>query len=79
MNYYRRFLPNLSTIVLPMNKLLLGETVWKWTNACEKAFSFDDYNPELPVKLACDASPYGLGDVLYHTMPYGSERPIVLL
>ncbi|XP_033733620.1 uncharacterized protein K02A2.6-like [Pecten maximus] len=34
------------------------------------------YNPELPVKLACDASPYGLGAVLSHIMPDDSERPI---
>ena len=32
------------------------------------------YDPVLPVKLACDASPTGIGAVLSHVMPDGSER-----
>ena len=34
---------------------------------------FDD---QLPLILECDASPYGLGAVLSHQMPDGSERPV---
>lgn len=34
------------------------------------------YVPHKPVKLACDASPYGLGSVLSHVMDDGTERPI---
>lgn len=34
------------------------------------------YNPELPLVLATDASPYGVGAVLSHVLPDGSERPI---
>lgn len=34
------------------------------------------YNPELPLYLACDASPYGVGAVLSHVMPDGEEKPI---
>ena len=29
-----------------------------------------------PVRLACDASSTGIGAVLSHVMPYGSERPV---
>lgn len=34
------------------------------------------YNSKLPLTLATDASPVGLGGVLSHIMPDGTERPI---
>lgn len=34
------------------------------------------YVPHKPVKLACDASPYGLDRALSHVMDDGTERPI---
>ena len=30
----------------------------------------------LPLGLVCDVSAYGIGAILSHTMPNGSERPI---
>ena len=30
----------------------------------------------MPLKLECDASPYGVGTVLSHVMPNGDEKPI---
>ncbi|XP_038064022.1 uncharacterized protein K02A2.6-like [Patiria miniata] len=86
-NYYHRFLPNLSTELHPLNELLQKNHKWVWTPTCEKAFEkakslitadevLTHYDPDLPVKLACDASPYGLGAVMSHVMPDGSERPV---
>lgn len=86
-NYYRRFLPNLSAIEGPLNELLQGEKTWEWTDACDESFRkvkelitseqvLCHYDTKQPVKLACDASPYGLGCVLSHIMDDGTERPI---
>ena len=33
------------------------------------------YDPSLPLRLACDASPVGIGAVLSHVMNDGAERP----
>ena len=35
-----------------------------------------DYNPQWPLVLACDASFYGVGAILAHMMPDGSEKLI---
>ena len=34
------------------------------------------YDPKLPLKLAGDASAYGIGAVLSHVFPDGGERPV---
>ena len=37
------------------------------------------YDPALPVKLACDASPTSIGAILSHVMPDGSERSVAFV
>ena len=86
-NYYSHFLPRLSTLVRPLNQLLEKHHKWKWTESCEQAFQkakklvssdqvLTHYDPDLPRRMASDASPYGLGAVLSHVTKDGSERPI---
>ena len=87
-NYYHRLLPDLSTVLRPLNQLLEKTHKWSWTKECEKSFEeikrimisvevLTHYDVNLPVKLACDASPYGIGAVLSHTMRDRLKRPIV--
>ncbi|XP_058840923.1 uncharacterized protein K02A2.6-like [Topomyia yanbarensis] len=86
-NYYGRFFKNLSTVLYPLNNLLKKDVPFVWTKQCEESFrtvklqmqSKDclvHYSPELPLALAKDASPYGVGAVLSHLYPDGTERPI---
>ena len=86
-NYYHKFLPNLATTLNPLNRLLEQGKPWKWTAECEEAFVsvkkliasdivLTHYDPERPLRLACDASSVGVGAVLSHVMEDGSERPI---
>ena len=37
-NYYGKFIPNLSTIVHPLNQLLQKDKEFQWTAACDQAF-----------------------------------------
>ena len=85
-NYYARFLPNLATTLHPLNELLQKGVEWRWTADCTTAFDtvkaqiasdlvLTHFDSALPVRVASDASPYGLGAVLSHVMPTGEERP----
>lgn len=87
LTYYSRFLPNLSTKLAPLNKLLSPKFKWKWKPEQERTFQESKkllissqllvhFDPNLPITLACDASNYGIGAVLAHTLPNGSEKPI---
>lgn len=86
-NYYGRFIKNLSDIIHHLNILLKRNTVFEWSKECEVTFNkvkreFESekvlipFNPKLPLVLAVDASPYGVGPVLSHAYPDGTERVI---
>ena len=71
-NYYGKFLSNLSTTVAPLHKLLVKGTQWKWGEQQQQAFKI----VKAQLALSCDASPYGVGAVLAHRFEDGTERPI---
>jgi len=86
-NYYGKFIPKLSAVAAPLNKLLRKGERWNWTPEQEKSWIelksllssaqvLCAYNPSFPLLLACDASPFGVAAVLSHQFPDGSERPI---
>nr|XP_012149735.1 PREDICTED: uncharacterized protein K02A2.6-like [Megachile rotundata] len=73
-HYYDRFIPNLSSILKPLNTLLQKEVKYEWSPDCEK--SFQAAKKAFTITLATDASPYGVGAVLSHIFPDGSEKAI---
>jgi len=86
-NYYSRFMPNLSSKLRPLNELLKKDVSWKWSVECEQAFLncklalkgpnvLAHYDAKQPISLACDASAYGVGAVISHVLQDGSDRPI---
>ena len=79
----------MADIVKPLYRLLEKGTEWKWTKTEQLSFeNFEQvlltapvltiFDQNLPLKLDCDASQYGLGAVLSHVYPDKSERPIAL-
>lgn len=85
--FYARFLPDLSTVAQPLYELTQKDTAFDWSKKHEESFTrikeevasdriLMGYNPALPLVVAVDASPVGLGAVLSHRMPNGEERPI---
>ncbi len=86
-NYYGKFMQNLSTVLAPLYKLLRKKTPWRWRPEQEKAFNkakafltspklLVHYDQQKELILSCDASPVGLGAMLAHRMDDGTERPI---
>ena len=86
LHYYNKFLPNISSVLQPLNQLLKSDVKWKWTSECDDAMTkakqlvgsapvLAYYDPKLPIKMAGDASAYGIGAVLSHVFPDG-ERPV---
>ncbi|CAC5392405.1 unnamed protein product [Mytilus coruscus] len=87
LNYYNKFLANLSHLLKPLHVLLQKDTKWSWEKEQEKAFIESKqllksasvlvhFDPKKKLILACDASPYGVGAVLSHKMDDGSDKPI---
>ena len=86
-NYYGKFLPNLSTVLEPLYRLLQKRTLWAWQKEQQAAFNkakallkssrvLVHYDDSKKLVLLCDAFPVGLGAVLSHIEEDGTERPI---
>ena len=86
-NYYSKFIPNMAEIGKPLYYLLEKGAEWKWTKTEQLSFEnlkqvlltapvLTIFDQNVPLKLDCNASQYGLGAVLSHVYPDKSERPI---
>ena len=82
-NYYQKFLPNLLDVLYPLHNLLQKDVRWAWSTDCQKSFDKvkSMISTECSGSLRLQASTphrsvYGLGAVLSHCLPDGSEKPI---
>ena len=89
-NYYGKFISNLAAKLHPLYALLKHGTKWNWFSECNQVFDeiktllvqapvLVHYNPKLPIRLAGDASNYGIGAVLSHVDSTGQEHPIAFM
>ena len=87
-NYYNKFLSDRTTTCAPLYKLLEQDIPWNWSSDYHKQFNkpkkmvtkapvLAHCDPEKPLILAIDASPYGLGAVISHKMGE-DKKPITL-
>jgi len=89
-NYIRNFIPNFSSLALPLTNLVGPKTkakLFRWTDECQTAFDtlkaatldtklLANINYNLPIFIRCDSSQYGAGAVLFQFNELGQERPI---
>ena len=85
-NYYHKFVPNLSSKLYHLYKLLRTDVKFEWNDNCNKAFEeskkalmeanfLEFYDPNKPIVIVSDASSYGLGGVIAHVIDE-VEKPI---
>lgn len=83
-NNYRKFMPNLSSILTPMTSALKFGKDFHWTSDCQKAFEeikqilispqvLAYFDPSKEITLAVHASPTGIGAVISHTTQEGEK------
>lgn len=84
--WYRKFVPNFSTLVAPLTKLTHKNVPYVWTEDCEKSFNHIKNSlisapiltcPDFtkPFVLQTDASAYGLGAVL--TQQFDEDEKVI--
>ncbi|XP_037028712.1 uncharacterized protein K02A2.6-like [Bradysia coprophila] len=86
-NYYSKFVKEMKDLRFPLDRLLCKDVKFEWTDECREAFNkakeillsdllLAHYDPNVPIRVAADASIHGLGAVIFHRYNDGSEKAI---
>ncbi|VVC36912.1 Integrase, catalytic core,Ribonuclease H-like domain,Reverse transcriptase domain,Aspartic peptidase [Cinara cedri] len=87
-NYYRQYIPQISTIQAPLSNLLKKDVQFNFNRNCQLALNqikreiisdriLKHFDPNQVTILTCDASVYGLGVVLSQLDDENKEHPVV--
>lgn len=87
LNYYGKFIPNLSAEVNCLYSLTKKDVEFLWSQDCEESFNkskklvtsesvLELYDPDKQIIVASDASPIGLGAIMSHEIN-GRDRPVL--
>jgi hypothetical protein len=82
--YYAKFIPNISSLLAPLYRLLRKDVRFCWDESCDQAFNLvkdklvssevlAHYSPEWPLVLTTDASSVGVGAVISHLISEGAH------
>lgn len=87
LNYYNQFIENFAQLAAPLNKLRANSEKFVWGKDQQRSFDIFKtkilkasrlvhFQNNLPITLATDASSHGIGAVISHIYPDGTEKPI---
>ena len=85
-NFYGKYIPNISIILDPLHNLLRKDQKFNWTEKCQETFDIikkllcskpilEIFDPDLPIHIYTDASIQGIGAILKQPQENGEEKP----
>lgn len=85
-NFYGKYIPNISIILDPLHNLLRKDQKFTWTEKCQESFDtikkllclkpiLEIFDQDLPIHIHTDASIHGIGAVLKQPQENGEEKP----
>lgn len=85
-NFYGKYIPNISIILDPLHNLLRKGQKFIWSGKCQESFDtiknllclkpiLAIFDPDLPIHIYTDASIQGIGAILKQPQHNGEEKP----
>jgi hypothetical protein len=89
-NYYRRFIEGFAQIARPLHELTKKDKPWEWIEVHQMAFEnlknqftktpmLAMPNPDLPMRIECDASDFAYGAILSQLMEDNLWHPVAYI